>query len=97
LSSLLPDGWKKLDENLIGEFGLREILKQFLGDTRAGALRLRGPATAMPSSSTKRASRCSWWSACAWEAPRTLLASSVTTARRWSSSTTSGARCSGGL
>ena len=38
LSSLLPDGWKKLDENLIGEFGLREILKQFLGDTRARSL-----------------------------------------------------------
>jgi hypothetical protein len=28
-STLLPAEWKKLDENLMGEFGLQEILKQF--------------------------------------------------------------------
>jgi hypothetical protein len=30
--------WKKLDENLNGEFGWLEILKQFLGETRAKPL-----------------------------------------------------------
>jgi hypothetical protein len=35
LARLLPAGWKKLDENLMGEFGLREVLKQFLGEERA--------------------------------------------------------------
>jgi hypothetical protein len=35
LSRALPRGWKKLDENLIGEFGLRSLLKQFLGEKRA--------------------------------------------------------------
>ncbi|MBI3669101.1 MAG: hypothetical protein HY237_04895 [Acidobacteria bacterium] len=38
LSGLLPAGWKKLDENLLGEFGLQEILKHFLGETRAKRL-----------------------------------------------------------
>lgn len=33
--SMLPPGWKKLDENLLGEFGLRGVLKQFLGEERA--------------------------------------------------------------
>jgi hypothetical protein len=31
----LASGWKKLDENVLGEFGLREVLKQFIGDERA--------------------------------------------------------------
>jgi hypothetical protein len=35
LTPMLPRGWKKLDENLIGEFGLRSLLKQFLGEKRA--------------------------------------------------------------
>jgi hypothetical protein len=35
LTPMLPRGWKKLDENLIGEFGLRGLLKQFLGEKRA--------------------------------------------------------------
>ncbi len=35
---LVPSGWNKLDENLLGEFGLREVLKQFLGAERAKAL-----------------------------------------------------------
>jgi hypothetical protein len=30
--------WKKLDENLMGEFGWLEVLKQFLGDQRAKPL-----------------------------------------------------------
>ena len=34
----LGKGWKKLDENLMGEFGWLEILKQFLGDARAKPL-----------------------------------------------------------
>ena len=38
LSPLLPAGWKKLDENLLGEFGLRGLLKQFLGEDRAARL-----------------------------------------------------------
>ncbi len=35
---LLPPEWKKLDENVLGEFGLLEILKQFLGEERARRL-----------------------------------------------------------
>jgi len=35
LARLVPAGWNKLDENLLGEFGLQEILKQFLGEQRA--------------------------------------------------------------
>lgn len=35
LAPMLPKGWKKLDENVVGEFGLRSILKQFLGEKRA--------------------------------------------------------------
>jgi hypothetical protein len=34
-STLLPPEWKKLDENLMGEFGVQEILKQFLGADHA--------------------------------------------------------------
>jgi len=37
-SALLPADWKKLDENLMGEFGLQEILKQFLQEKDALAL-----------------------------------------------------------
>jgi hypothetical protein len=32
---LLGNTWAKLDENVMGEFGWREVLKQFLGDERA--------------------------------------------------------------
>jgi hypothetical protein len=38
LGKILPRGWKKLDENLLGEFGLNEVLKQFLGRQRADDL-----------------------------------------------------------
>jgi hypothetical protein len=34
-STLLPADWKKLDENLMGEFGLQEILKQFQAESVA--------------------------------------------------------------
>jgi hypothetical protein len=34
-STLLSPEWKKLDENLMGEFGVQEILKQFLGAEHA--------------------------------------------------------------
>jgi len=34
----LGKDWKKLDENLLGEFGWLEVLKQFLGDERAKPL-----------------------------------------------------------
>jgi hypothetical protein len=34
----LGKDWKKLDENLMGEFGWLEVLKQFLGDARAKSL-----------------------------------------------------------
>lgn len=33
-----PKKWKLLDENVMGEFGLREVLKQFLGAGAAAAL-----------------------------------------------------------
>jgi hypothetical protein len=35
LGKVLPSGWKKLDENNFGEFGLRAIFRQFLGEQRA--------------------------------------------------------------
>jgi hypothetical protein len=35
---IVPRGYKKLDENLLGEFGLDEVLKQFLGQERADDL-----------------------------------------------------------
>ncbi len=38
LSRLVPAGWNKLDENVLGEFGLLELLKQFLGEERARRL-----------------------------------------------------------
>lgn len=38
LSKLVPKGWKLLDENVMGEFGLHAVLKQQLGEDRARAL-----------------------------------------------------------
>jgi hypothetical protein len=35
LARLMPPGWKELDQNVLGEFGLEELLKQFLGQQRA--------------------------------------------------------------
>jgi hypothetical protein len=32
---LVPDDWKLLEENVMGEFGLGEVLKQFIGQQRA--------------------------------------------------------------
>jgi hypothetical protein len=37
-SGLLPAEWKQLDSNLMGEFGLQEVLKQFLPDAQALAI-----------------------------------------------------------
>ena len=34
----LGDDWKKLDDNILGEFGWKEVLKQFLGQERAKPL-----------------------------------------------------------
>ena len=38
IEKLLGSGWSKLDENVMGEFGWKEVLKQFLDDTRAKTL-----------------------------------------------------------
>lgn len=38
LDKIVPRGYKKLDENLLGEFGLTEVLKQFLGQENAEGL-----------------------------------------------------------
>ena len=35
VTKVVPRGWKKLDENVLGEFALNEVLKQFLGKERA--------------------------------------------------------------
>jgi len=35
---ILPDGWRLLEENVLGEFGFEEVLKQFLGAERADRL-----------------------------------------------------------
>jgi len=38
VDKMLGKGWTKLDENILGEFGWREVLQQFLGDDRAKSL-----------------------------------------------------------
>ena len=38
LEKLLGDNWSKLDENIMGEFGWKEVLKQFLDNGRARTL-----------------------------------------------------------
>lgn len=38
LKAVVPQSWKKLDENILGEFGLKELFKQFLGKDRAPTL-----------------------------------------------------------
>jgi hypothetical protein len=38
VTKAVPRGWKKLDENILGEFAINEILKQFLGKGRADEL-----------------------------------------------------------
>jgi hypothetical protein len=38
IEKLLGSGWSKLDENVMGEFGWKEVLKQFLDDVRAKTL-----------------------------------------------------------
>jgi hypothetical protein len=38
LTNVVPRAWKKLDENVMGEFALKEILKQFLGKEQADAI-----------------------------------------------------------
>jgi len=38
VQSRLGKDWKKLDDNLMGEFGWKEILKQYLGEDRAAPL-----------------------------------------------------------
>jgi hypothetical protein len=38
LEKLLGSNWSKLDENVMGEFGWKEVLKQFLDTTRAKTL-----------------------------------------------------------
>jgi len=38
MNGVVPRDWKKLDENAIGEFGMNQIFKQFLGKTRADEL-----------------------------------------------------------
>jgi len=38
LEARLGKEWKKLDDNLLGEFGWKEVLKQFLGEERAKPL-----------------------------------------------------------
>ena len=38
VTQAVPRAWKKLDENVLGEFGLGEVLKQFLGAGRADQL-----------------------------------------------------------
>ncbi len=38
MSKMLPAGWRKLDENVMGEFGLYLLLKQSLGEERAARI-----------------------------------------------------------
>jgi hypothetical protein len=38
IKSILPHGWKELDQNVMGEYGLNEVLKQFLDKEGAASL-----------------------------------------------------------
>lgn len=38
MNGVVPRGWKKLDENIMGEFGMNQAIKQFLGKARADEL-----------------------------------------------------------
>lgn len=38
MNEVVPRRWKKLDENVMGEFGLNQVFKQFLGKARADEL-----------------------------------------------------------
>ena len=38
VTNVVPRVWKKLDENVLGEFGVNEVLKQFLGKDRSDQL-----------------------------------------------------------
>jgi hypothetical protein len=38
VANAVPRTWKKLDENVLGEFGIKVVLKQFLGKDRADEL-----------------------------------------------------------
>ena len=38
ITKAVPRGWKKLDENVMGEFAVNEILKQFIGKEQADAI-----------------------------------------------------------
>jgi hypothetical protein len=38
MNGVVPRGWKKLDENIMGEFGMNQVIKQFLGKARADEL-----------------------------------------------------------
>lgn len=38
MTGMLPAGWRRLDENVMGEFGLHLLLRQFLGEQRAAML-----------------------------------------------------------
>ena len=54
MNGIVPRGWKKLDENVIGEFGMNQIFKQFLGKARADELAAPGAAIATPLRSSRR-------------------------------------------
>ena len=60
ISKILPSGWNKLEENVLGEFAVRSVLKQFLGpELERRVCRLPGRATVMLSTSSSReAARC---------------------------------------
>ncbi len=56
VTKVVPRAWKKLDENVLGEFGVNELLKQFLGKDRADeAGAPPGPAIATPFTSASPA------------------------------------------
>jgi hypothetical protein len=56
----LGKDWKKLDDNLMGEFGWKEVLKQYLGEERAGSLAAAWTAIAIWSTSSNPQSVCCW-------------------------------------
>jgi len=49
LEKLLGENWSKLDENIMGEFGWKEVLKQFLDNDRAKNLAAAWMGTAISS------------------------------------------------
>ena len=81
--NVVPQDWKLLEENVMGEFGLNEVLKQFIGVDRADLLHPHGRAIVTQFSRTRKPKRRRWCTAWRSTTPTTRRAFSASTAKRW--------------